>query len=85
VWPYVDAFYVVAALASGNRFLAEAKLEELARINTLAQDRKLSFGFNEWLGALDGAPQGQDWQTWSAAMYLYAAECVLQNRVLFFE
>ncbi|HUX22570.1 MAG TPA: glycoside hydrolase 100 family protein [Spirochaetia bacterium] len=85
IWPYVDAFYVVAALAAGNRSLAEEKLIELTRVNTLAQDRELDFGFNEWLGARDGQPKGQDWQTWSASMYVYAAECVLQNRVLFFE
>jgi hypothetical protein len=45
----------------------------------------VEFGFNEWHRAQDGTPQGQDWQSWSAAMYLYAAECVEQKRTLFFE
>lgn len=45
----------------------------------------MNFGFNEWLRAQDGLPCGQDWQTWSAAMYLYAAACVEQGRALFFD
>ena len=28
---------------------------------------------------------GQDWQTWSAAMYLYAASCVEKESTLFFD
>lgn len=43
------------------------------------------FGFNEWLRAQDGSPQGEDWQSWSAAMYLYAATCVEQQKTPFFE
>ncbi len=82
IWPYVAAFYVVATVAAGNIELAEAKLAELTRINELARDGDLSFGFNEWIGARDGEPHGQDWQSWSAAMYLYAAACVLERKVL---
>jgi hypothetical protein len=41
--------------------------------------------FNEWIHAQTGKPSGRDWQTWSAAMYLYAAECVLQKRTPFFD
>ncbi len=33
----------------------------------------------------DGTPQGQDWQTWSAAMYLYAAACVERGSTPFFD
>jgi hypothetical protein len=29
--------------------------------------------------AQTGKPSGRDWQTWSAAMYLYAAECAQQQ------
>ena len=36
-------------------------------------------------GAQNGIPKGQDWQTWSAAMYLYAARCVEENRTPFFD
>jgi Alkaline and neutral invertase len=43
------------------------------------------FGFNEWIKAQDGEPKGQNWQTWSAAMYLYAAKCVETKSTPFFE
>ena len=45
----------------------------------------LDFGFNEWFRAQDGTPQGQDWQTWSAAMYLYAATAVERGQTPFFD
>jgi len=28
---------------------------------------------------------GQDWQTWSAALYLYAAACVEEKKTPFFD
>jgi len=28
---------------------------------------------------------GQDWQTWSAALYLYAAKCVEEKSTPFFD
>lgn len=43
------------------------------------------YGFNEWLKSQDGEPKGQNWQTWSAAMYLYAAKCVEEKSTPFFE
>lgn len=43
------------------------------------------FGFNEWIKAQDGEPKGQNWQTWSAAMYLYAVKCVEEKRTPFFD
>jgi Alkaline and neutral invertase len=43
------------------------------------------FGFNEWIKAQNGEPKGQNWQTWSAAMYLYAAKCVEEKRTPFFD
>jgi hypothetical protein len=51
----------------------------------LARDASLEFGFNEWHRAQDGLPMGQDWQTWSAAMYLYAAHCVETHTTPFFD
>jgi hypothetical protein len=50
-----------------------------------ARSANVEFGFNEWFKAQDGCPRGEDWQTWSAAMYLYAAACVEQKRTLFFD
>ena len=48
-------------------------------------DENKEFGFNEWIKAQDGEPKGQNWQTWSAAMYLYAVKCVEEKRTPFFE
>jgi len=45
----------------------------------------VEFGFNEWHRAQDGSPCGEDWQSWSAAMYLYAAESVEQKQTPFFD
>lgn len=85
IWPFICGFYVCAALAAGHRRLAEKRLAALAHLVRPAKSQPLEFGFNEWFRAQDGTPQGQDWQTWSAAMYLYAAICVEQGRPLFFE
>lgn len=48
-------------------------------------DENKEFGFNEWIKAQDGEPKGQNWQTWSAAMYLYAVTCVEEQRTPYFE
>jgi hypothetical protein len=85
IWPFIGGFYVVALVASGFPELAEERLGVLTDLVRLSRDPNLSFGFNEWIRAQDGTPQGQDWQTWSAAMYLYAATCVEQGRPLYFE
>lgn len=85
IWPFICGFYVAALVAAGKRKLAQTKLVELAKLNRLYRAEKVDFGFNEWLDAKDGKPMGQDWQSWSAAMYLYAAVCVEQNKTPFFE
>ena len=51
----------------------------------LKTNNDLSYGFNEWIKAQDGEPKGQDWQTWSAALYLYAAKCVQDKKTPFFD
>jgi hypothetical protein len=85
IWPFICGFYI-AALVSAKRFrLAEDKLSVLTDLVTVSRTRRLAFGFNEWIKAQDGLPRGQDWQTWSAAMYLYAAKCVEQRRTPFFD
>ncbi len=85
VWPFVCGCYVVAALAAGFPALAEQRLASLTELVRPARDHEVAFGFNEWIKAQDGTPRGQDWQTWSAAMYLYAAACVERGEVLFFD
>jgi GH15 family glucan-1,4-alpha-glucosidase len=76
IWPFICGFYVAALVAAKKFKLAEEKLLTLTRIIKSSGTGKIEFGFNEWLKAQNGKPMGQDWQTWSASMYLYAAKCV---------
>jgi hypothetical protein len=85
VWPFIGGFYVAALVAAGKHRLARQKLAALADLVRPAREARAAFGFNEWLRARDGTPLGQDWQTWSAAMYLYAYECVARGRTPFFD
>ena len=85
VWPFVCGFYIAAIVATGQFRLAEEKLAALAELVRPAREAAVSFGFNEWFRAQDGTPQGQDWQTWSAAMYVYASIAVEQQRTPFFD
>jgi hypothetical protein len=84
IWPFIVGFYVAALVAAGRSELAQEKLALLTELVRPTQEAKVAFGFNEWLRAQDGTPRGQDWQTWSASMYLYAAAAVEQNRTPFF-
>lgn len=85
IWPFICGFYIAALVAAGRPKLAAKKLESLTALVRQRRKEPVDFGFNEWHRAQDGTPQGQDWQTWSAAMYLYAARCVEENRSPFFE
>lgn len=84
VWPFVCGFYVAALVAAGEQRLAEKHLSALTALVRLARKTKEPFGFNEWFGSQTGSPSGEDWQTWSASMYLYAAACVEAEQALFF-
>jgi hypothetical protein len=84
IWPFVCGFYIAALVAAKKFALAEEKLFELTEMIKASTDTSLTFGFNEWHKAQDGKPMGQDWQTWSAAMYLYAAKCVEEKETPFF-
>lgn len=85
VWPFICGFYVAALVAAGRYQLAERKLVALTNLIRPARVADVEFGFNEWCRAQDGTPQGEDWQTWSAAMYLYAVACVEQKATPFFD
>jgi transposase len=85
IWPFICGFYVAALVAAGRQQLAEKKLLALTNLVRPSRVEEVEFGFNEWIRAQDGTPQGQDWQTWSAAMYLYAHECVRSKRTPFFD
>lgn len=85
IWPFVCGFYVAAIVAAGKQSLAEEKLIELAKLVELTREADVDFGFNEWIKAQTGNPMGQDWQSWSAAMFLYAAKCVEEKHAVFFD
>jgi hypothetical protein len=85
IWPFICGFYVAAAVAAGRQRIAERNLDALTHAVLPARAHDVAFGFNEWLYAYDGTPRGEDWQTWSAAMYLYAVACVESGKTPFFE
>jgi hypothetical protein len=85
VWPFICGFYVAACVAEGQMDLAERKLLALTELVKPWHENEAEWGFNEWIHAQTGKPSGRDWQTWSAAMYLYAAECVQKQGTPFFD
>ena len=72
-------------VAAKHYTLAEEKLVILTHCIKQSNTESVAFGFNEWIKAQDGKPMGQDWQTWSAALYLYAAKCVEDKKTPFFD
>jgi hypothetical protein len=85
IWPFISGFYIAALVAARRFKQAERQLISLTRTIKSSADENLDYGFNEWHKAQDGKPMGQDWQTWSAAMYLYAAKCVETGMTPFFD
>jgi hypothetical protein len=85
IWPFVCGLYVAALVAAKKYALASEKLVVLTHIIKTSNTAKVNFGFNEWIKAQDGKPMGQDWQTWSAALYLYAVKCVEIKGTPFFD
>lgn len=85
IWPFISGFYIAALVAAKKYDLAEKKLLALTKLIKTTRNKELEFGFNEWYNAQNGKPMGQDWQTWSASNYLYAAQCVAEKRTPFFD
>ena len=85
LWPFIDGFYVAALVAAKKYTLAGEKLMTLTHCIKISNSGNVDFGFNEWIKAQDGKPMGQEWQTWSAALYLYAAKCVEEKSTPFFD
>ena len=85
IWPFICGFYIAALVAAKRYTLAQEKLIALTLSIRLSNSGDVVFGFNEWIKAQTGKPMGQDWQTWSAALYLYAAKCVEEKRTPFFD
>lgn len=85
IWPFICGLYVAALVAAKKYELAKQKLSELTKLVKFSQNPELKFGFNEWIKAQTGQVMGVDWQTWSAALYLYAAKCVQTRNTPFFD
>jgi hypothetical protein len=85
IWPFICGLYVAALVAAKRYKLAENKLMALTHLIKISNNRDIDFGFNEWLKAQDGKAMGQNWQTWSAALYLYAVKCVEEKSTPFFD
>jgi hypothetical protein len=84
IWPFVCGFYIAALVAAKRFKLAREKLIELSHCVKISENENGRYGFNEWMKAQDGRPMGQEWQTWSAALFLYAAKCVEENDTPYF-
>ena len=85
IWPFICGFYVAALVAAKRYALAKEKLIALTHCIKNSNTGTVDFGFNEWIKAQNGKPMGQEWQTWSAALYLYAVKCVEEKRTPFFD
>jgi len=85
IWPFICGLYVATCVAAGRHDLARRKLLALTDLVSLHRQESLTWGFNEWIKAQTGEPMGCDWQSWSAAMYLYATACVERQCTPFFD
>ncbi|CAN5269506.1 hypothetical protein BH23BAC2_BH23BAC2_09150 [soil metagenome] len=85
IWPFICGLYIAALVAAKKYKLAERKLLVLTKLIKESRTGTVAFGFNEWIKAQTGKPMGQDWQTWSAALYLYACQCVEEKRTPYFD
>jgi hypothetical protein len=85
IWPFICGIYIAALVATKRYTLAKEKLIALTQCVKISNHESVEYGFNEWIKAQDGKPKGQDWQTWSAALYLYAATCVEEKSTPFFD
>ncbi len=79
VWPFICGFYIAACVAAGQMDMAERKLLALTELVKPWHENAASGDSTSGFTRQTGKPSGRDWQTWSAAMYLYAAECVEQQ------
>ena len=78
-WPFIGGIYVAALVQAGRRDEARWQLEQLTAMVRLGKGKE--WEFNEWFHGLSGRPMGYGGQSWSAAMYLFAADAVELGRV----
>lgn len=88
IWPFIGGFYVGALTKMNLHDKAKAELDNLAMANLKklkVRNFKKGFEFNEWHHGRTGKPSGEPFQAWTASTYIYAHECVLKKRALYFE
>ncbi|MFC4454198.1 amylo-alpha-1,6-glucosidase [Deinococcus sonorensis] len=76
IWPFLGGFYVAALVQAGRLNEAGRQLERLAELDRQSRTPGLEWDFNEWHHGQSGRPSGFRGQSWSAAMFVYAHECV---------
>lgn len=79
IWPFIGGFYTAALVKAERIKEAERALESLAKANYIG--KSFEWEFNEWLHGLTGNPMGKEKQAWSAAMYIFAYNCVKNGKV----
>jgi glycogen debranching enzyme len=79
IWPFVGGFYIAALVKAGRMVDAQHQLEKLAEVNR--QGIREEWEFNEWCHGRTGKPMGYPHQAWSAGMYIFAYQCVVEERV----
>ena len=78
-WPFIGGVYVAALVQAGRLDEARCQLDRLTAMVRLG--KRQEWEFNEWFHGLSGRPMGYSGQSWSAAMYLFAADAVEHGRV----
>jgi glycogen debranching enzyme len=78
-WPFIGGFYVAALVRAGRLDEARAQLGKLTAM--VRAGKRQEWEFNEWFHGLSGRPMGYGGQSWSAAMYLFACDCVERGEV----
>jgi glycogen debranching enzyme len=81
-WPFIGGVYVAALVQAGRLEEARCQLDKLTSMVRLGKGQE--WEFNEWFHGLSGRPMGYAGQSWSAAMYLFAADAVENQRVSIF-
>jgi len=82
IWPFLGGFYVAALVKAKQFGKARQELKSLAEANKLGVEGE--WKFNEWLDGIEGKPTPNDYQAWSAGMYIFAYECVKRKKVMWF-
>ncbi|HYF91092.1 MAG TPA: glycoside hydrolase 100 family protein [Symbiobacteriaceae bacterium] len=79
-WPFLGGLYVAALVRAGRLGEAAHQLDRLAEMNRQSRHGG-EWEFNDWFHGVSGRPSGFPGQNWSAAMYIFAHECVRRGEV----